>query len=154
MRFRMGAVVAAAMVALGGGPAASPAQAVQPRPTVAADNSAAAKAEWKRLWGPAKISAHYLNTHGKRWVSRTFDPNSSRTLGAFRCWNSNDGGQARLRIYNVETRRYIASSGWQPCDWTWSYVQTSRYRNGHGLRFVLEAKGKAHTTYVSAYARR
>ncbi|TJZ99503.1 hypothetical protein [Actinacidiphila oryziradicis] len=111
-----------------------------------------AAAAWKQLWGPTEITASYLNHHGKKWVSRSFDAHSTRVIGSFRCWNGGDHSKARLRIYNVETRKWIGDSGAQPCDWTYNYIQNvAGYKDGQPLRFVLTSVGKAHTTYVTAY---
>ncbi|MCX4410015.1 hypothetical protein OG840_52925 [Streptomyces sp. NBC_01764] len=99
----------------------------------------------------ATISASYLNAHGKKWVSKTFTPSGGGITAAWRCWNNHDGGKARVRIYNVETRKYIeGSSKYQKCNGRFKAVTGDAYRAGQGIRFVLQAKGKAHTTDVMA----
>ncbi|MGW5611347.1 hypothetical protein ACWEWI_35815 [Streptomyces sp. NPDC003753] len=147
-------VIAAAAVALtigAGTTAAAEAASVPVAPAQGANHSSQA-AGWHRLWGPTKITASYLNQHGKKWVSRSFDAHSARVIGAFRCWNGGDHSKARLRIYNVETHKWIGDSGAQPCDWTTNYVQNvGGYRDGQPLRFVLTSVGKAHTTEVGAF---
>ncbi|WP_438493961.1 hypothetical protein [Streptomyces asiaticus] len=99
----------------------------------------------------ATISASYLNAHGKKWVSKTFTPSGGGITAGWRCWNNHDGGKARIRIYNVETRKYIeGSSKYQKCNGHFKAVTGDGYRGGEGIRFVLQSKGKAHTTDVLA----
>ncbi|MEU9125099.1 hypothetical protein AB0C96_35580 [Streptomyces sp. NPDC048506] len=140
------ATVAVAVMALAGGAVlVSPAQAQESNAV-----AVATPANTQGLLWQAKISAAYLNAHHKQWVSSTFVPPAGGVTGAFRCWNNNDHGAARLRIYNVETHRWIADSGYLDCNYVQKYVSADKYRPGQGLRFVLDARGKAHTTEIAA----
>ncbi|WP_171166811.1 hypothetical protein [Streptomyces sp. I05A-00742] len=120
--------------------------------TAGSGDRAELKTTWKRYWGPAKVSAAYLNSHRKQWQSQNYTlprPTTSAKV-TLKCWNNGDGGKARVRIKDMTTGRILASSGWRPCDWK-PYSAVSNYYSGHQIRVLLDAKGHAHTTDVTAY---
>ncbi|MGK5641482.1 hypothetical protein ACSNOK_24650 [Streptomyces sp. URMC 126] len=148
----LGGVLAAAPAMAAPAATPAPAAAAPAARTAGAQGDAALKTTWVRVWGPAKISASYLNSHGKKWQSQNYTmprpANSARVK--LQCWNNGDGGKARVRIKDMTTGKILASSGFRPCDWK-PYYATSNYATGHQLRVLLDAKGKAHTTDVTAY---
>ncbi|MFK8906585.1 hypothetical protein [Streptomyces sp. YS-3] len=154
-RSGLGAAVAVAGVAAALTPLSTATAAPGPAATTA--HSSVAAASWHHLWGPAQISAGYFNSHS-RWVSGTFVPDTDKTGINFNCYNSGDGGKARVRLYNVETRKYIpvtGNTGYQYCNkagnnWFGVYSKGG-YRIGQGLRVVIDESGKKHTVNVKAY---
>ncbi|MTD57181.1 hypothetical protein [Amycolatopsis pithecellobii] len=131
-------------LAIAGGAAASAAPTATAAAASTDDGTVTSQSGWSTT-----ISAAYLNSHHKKWVSSTFVPPAGGVVGGFRCWNNGDGGKARLRIYNVETHQWIGDSGYQDCNYRYKYVSADKYRPGQGLRFVLQAQGNAHTTRVA-----
>lgn len=71
-----------------------------------AAHSSVAAGHWHHLWGPSQITGSDFNHH-TRCVSGTFAPDTARTDINFNCYNSGDGGKACVRLYNVESRKYI-----------------------------------------------
>ncbi|GAA2927359.1 hypothetical protein GCM10020221_24150 [Streptomyces thioluteus] len=149
---------------LGGVLAAAPSMAAAPGGTAATAASAGAvhtadsrdgaelRTTWKHVWGPAKISADYLNKHGKHWESQNFTlprPANSAKI-TLKCWNNHDGGEAQVRFKDTKTGRIVAGTGWKPCDWT-EYHAIGNYYTGHPIRVLLDVRGHAHTTDVTAY---
>ncbi|MBZ4322075.1 hypothetical protein [Streptomyces huiliensis] len=139
----------AATTLLGGVLAAVPAMAAPSGAGGGGD--AALKTTFVHVWGPAKISAAYLNSHGGKWQSQNYTmPRPANTARvSLRCWNNGDGGKSRVRIKDMTTGKVLASSGFRPCNWK-TYYATSNYATGHQLRVLLDVKGKAHTTDVAA----
>lgn len=130
--------------------ASAPSHAQAGRQVATAPGASAAASAQSTLW-QTTVPASYLNSHGKKWVSRTFVPKGGGVIAVWKCWNNHDGGKARVRIYNVETRKFIeGSSKYQKCNNKIKSVTGDSYKSGQGLRFVLQASGKAHTTLVGA----
>ncbi|MBH1937650.1 hypothetical protein I5Q34_25835 [Streptomyces sp. AV19] len=150
----LGGVLAAtpAMAAAPSAAGSTAASAVAAAHTTDSGDSTAVKTTWKRVWGPAKISAAYLNSHGKKWESQNYTQsrpaNSAKVT--FKCWNNGDKGKARVRIKDMNTGRILASSGFRLCDWK-KHSAVGNYYTGHKLRVLLDVKGKAHTTDITAY---
>lgn len=130
--------------------APAPFQAKAGRQTATAPSAEATVSTQSLLW-EANVSASYLNNHGKKWVSGTFTPADGGITAVWKCWNNHDGGTARVRIYNVEKRKFIEnSSRYLQCNNKLKTITGDAYRKGEGLRFVLQVRGKAHTTLVGA----
>ncbi|MDG5808590.1 hypothetical protein P9869_39290 [Streptomyces ossamyceticus] len=134
------------------GPATQPASSAVTQQSVSAQSPAGTEAfgtqaAARRQWGPSWISPHYLTTHGKKWVSQTYQ-SKGNTAGAFlRCYNTN--ATMRVRILNVDANRYIADSGKKPCNPDASIkVWTKKFQRKDRLRIiVLGNQG----SYASAY---
>ncbi|MFI0742881.1 hypothetical protein ACH4PU_33100 [Streptomyces sp. NPDC021100] len=103
------------------------------------------------VWGPAKVSAAYLNSHGKQWQSQNYTmPRPANTARVkLQCWNNGDGGKAQVEIRDMTLNKRIATSRFRPCDWK-PYYAVGSYYTGHRIRVMLKVKGKAHTVDVTA----
>ncbi|WP_371648590.1 MULTISPECIES: hypothetical protein [unclassified Streptomyces] len=83
-------------------------------------------------------------------MSGTFAPDTARTDINFNCYNSGDGGKARVRLYNVESRKCIPITGntrFQYCKKpgnAWFTIHSNGgYRVGQGLGVVIAGEGQA-----------
>ncbi|EMF02236.1 hypothetical protein J7W19_03855 [Streptomyces mobaraensis NBRC 13819 = DSM 40847] len=140
-------VLTAATAVLGGVLATTPSMAAP----ADAGGDAALKTTYVHVWGPAKISAAYLNSHGKQWQSQNYTmPRPANTARVkLQCWNNGDGGKAQVQIKDMTLNRVLGGSGFQPCDWKPHYAVSNYYTN-HQIRVLLKVKGKAHTVDVTA----
>ncbi|RSO13681.1 hypothetical protein DMH18_01695 [Streptomyces sp. WAC 06783] len=144
------ALSAATALLSGGAVLAAPAVTAAPATGVpaAAAQDTSARGGWQKQWS-SRISADYLKTHGKKWVSGVYRQpdwsNMARTT--FRC---SGGGQAKVTIKNIDSGKKASKK--HNCDGRKHYA-TLAYRKGQHVRITLQStKGSPKTTTVEAWA--
>lgn len=150
MNVRKGIALAAATAALAGGVALAPAANAAPvDPAVTQAAGVSAQVTWYPQWR-STISADYLNSHGKKWVSGAYRQPTWSTMarGTFRC---SGGGEAELRILDVDRTKNTAVLR-RKCNGAKHYV-TIPYERNHHIKLILTWKsGKVSDTIIEAWA--
>ncbi|MFF4172372.1 hypothetical protein [Streptomyces sp. NPDC001744] len=144
MNLRRSLALSTATVMLGGGLALGAAPVVSAAP--AAPAPVAAQASWTNVWN-ANISADYLRSHGRKWVSQGYKlpRGTNMARGVFTCWG---GGNATLRVLILDTGKSVTKQ--HRCNGQKHYA-TVAYRRGQTVKLVLNG---SKNTRLEAWAGR